>query len=52
MPFGLKNARAACKRMTTTLLHSMVYKEVEIYVDHMIVKSRIEKGTTTHSQIL
>jgi ribonuclease HI len=39
MPFGLKNAGATYQRMATTLLHDMIHKEVEVYVDDMIVKS-------------
>jgi hypothetical protein len=38
MPFGLKNASATYQRMATTLLHDMMHKEVEVYVDDMIVK--------------
>ncbi|RDX85473.1 hypothetical protein CR513_33330, partial [Mucuna pruriens] len=36
MPFGLKNAR----RAMVTLFHDMMHKEVEVYVDDMIVKSK------------
>lgn len=39
MPFGLKNAGTTYKRTATTLLHDMMHKEVEVYVDDMIVKS-------------
>ena len=39
MPFGLKNARATYQRMATTLLHDMIHKEIEVYVDDMMVKS-------------
>jgi ribonuclease HI len=39
MPFGLKNAGATYQRMATALLHDMMHKEVEVYVDDMIVKS-------------
>ena len=35
MPFRLKNERA-----TTTLFHDMMHRDVEVYVDDMIVKSR------------
>ena len=37
MPFGLKNASATYQRATTTLLHDLIHKEVEVYVDDMIV---------------
>ena len=40
MPFGLKNAGATYQRATTTLLHDLIHKEVEVYVDDMIVKSK------------
>ena len=35
MPFGLKNAGAA-----TTLFHDIMHRDVEVYVDDMIVKSQ------------
>ena len=38
MPFGLKNAGATYQRAATTLLHDLIHKEVEVYVDDMIVK--------------
>ena len=40
MPFGLKNAGATYQRAATTLIHDMMHKDVEVYVDDMIVKSR------------
>ena len=40
MPFGLKNVGATYQQAATTLLHDLIYKEVEIYVDDMIVKSK------------
>ena len=40
MPFGLKNARATYQRAATTLFHDMIHKDVEVYVDDMIVKSQ------------
>ena len=39
MPFGLKNAGATYQRAATTLFHDMMHKDVEVYVDDMIVKS-------------
>lgn len=47
MPFGLKNAGATYQRMATTLLHDMIHKEVEVYVDDMIVKSPSREGHAT-----
>ena len=40
MSFGLKNAGATYQRAATTLFHDMMHKDVEVYVDDMIVKSR------------
>ena len=40
MPFGLKNAGATYQRVATTLFHDMMHKDVEVYVDDMIVKSQ------------
>ena len=45
MPFGLKNAKATCQRAATTLFHDMMHRDVEVYVNDMIVKSR---DTTDH----
>src|SRR5450432_3937423 len=39
MPFGLRNAGATYQKAMVTLFHDMMHKEVEIYVDDMIVKS-------------
>ena len=44
MPFGLKNAGATYQRATTALLHDMMHKEVKVYVDDMIVKSKDRPG--------
>ena len=43
MPFGLINAGATYQRGMTTLFHDMIHKEVEVYVDDMIVKSSDEE---------
>ena len=40
MPFGLKNAGATYQRVATTLFHDMMHRDVKVYVDDMIVKSR------------
>ena len=40
MPFVLNNAGAPYQRAATTLFHDMMHKDVEVYVDDMIVKSR------------
>ncbi|XP_019242529.1 PREDICTED: uncharacterized protein LOC109222656, partial [Nicotiana attenuata] len=40
MPFGLKNAGATYMRAMTTIFHDMIHKEIEVYVDDVIIKSR------------
>ncbi|XP_077219730.1 uncharacterized protein LOC143853922 [Tasmannia lanceolata] len=40
MPFGLKNAGATYQRAAITLLHDMIHKEVDVYVDDMIIKAK------------
>ena len=49
MSFGLKNAGATYQRVVTTLLHDMIHKEVEVYVDDILVKSDTR---AEHSAIL
>ena len=40
MPFGLKNVGVTCQRAATTLLHDLIHKEVKVYVDDIIMKSK------------
>ena len=44
MPFGLKNANTTYQLATTTLLHDLIHKEVEVYVDDMILMSKDHEG--------
>ena len=39
MPFGLTTS-ATYQQAATTLLHDLIHKEVEVYVDDMMVKSK------------
>jgi hypothetical protein len=48
MPFGLKNAGSTYQRAMTTLFHDMMHKEIEVYVDDMIAKSRTEVEHVEH----
>jgi len=41
MSFGLKNAGATYQRAMVTLFHDMMHKEIEVYVDDMIAKTRL-----------
>ena len=44
MPFGLKNAGATYQRAIIALFHDMMHREVEVYVDDIMVKSETRKG--------
>ncbi|XP_065636481.1 uncharacterized protein LOC136070440 [Quercus suber] len=41
MPFGLKNAGSTYQRMMTRMFEPLLGKNIEIYVDDMVVKSRL-----------
>ncbi|XP_015057590.1 uncharacterized protein LOC107003834 [Solanum pennellii] len=40
MPFVLKNAGATYMRAMTTMFHDMMHREIEVYVDDVIIKSK------------
>ncbi|XP_070045611.1 uncharacterized protein [Nicotiana tomentosiformis] len=40
MPFGLKNAGETYMRAMTTISHDMIHKEIEVYMDGVIIKSK------------
>ncbi|XP_075110577.1 uncharacterized protein LOC142181560 [Nicotiana tabacum] len=40
MPFGLKNAGVIYMRAMTTIFHDLIHKEIEVYMDDVIIKSR------------
>ena len=41
MPFGLKNAGSIYQRMMTRMFESQLGKNIEIYIDDMVVKSKM-----------
>ena len=41
MPFGLKNARSTYQRMMTRMFESLLGKNIEIYIDDMVVKNKM-----------
>ena len=43
MPFGLKNARATYQRTMTAMFHDMMHREIENYVDYIVVKSKMRR---------
>ena len=52
MSFCLKNAGATYQRAMVTLFHDMMHKEIEVYVDDMIAKSKVDEDHTTTLQKL
>ncbi|KAA0066746.1 uncharacterized protein E5676_scaffold384G00790 [Cucumis melo var. makuwa] len=52
MPFGLKNVGATYQRAMVTLFHDMMHKEIEVYVDDMIAKSKADEDHTITLQKL
>jgi len=40
MPFGLKNVETTYQRTIVALFHDMMHKEIKVYVDDMIAKSK------------
>ncbi|PKI61509.1 hypothetical protein CRG98_018093 [Punica granatum] len=51
MSFGLKNAGASCHWAMVTLFHDMMHKEIEVYVDDMIAKSKEgQKDDSLHAE--
>ena len=41
MPFGLKNAGSTYKRMMTRMFEPQLGKNIEVYIDDMVVKSKV-----------
>ena len=41
MPFGLKNAGSTYQRMMTKMFESQMGKNIEVYIDDMVMKSNI-----------
>ena len=41
MPFGLKNARSTYQRVIARMFESQLGKNIEVYIDDMVVKSKV-----------
>lgn len=52
MPFGLENVRETYERDMMALFHDMMHKEIKVYVDDTIAKSRTEEDRIIHLQNL
>ena len=52
MSFGLKNAGATYQRAMVALFHDMMHREIEVYVDDIIAKSKTEEEHLVNLQQL
>ena len=41
MPFGLKNAGSTYQRMVTRMFEPQLGKNIEVYIDDIVVKSKV-----------
>ena len=48
MPFGLKNVGATYIRAMTTIFHDMIRKDIEVYVNDVIIKSHESSDHLRH----
>ena len=46
MPFGLKNAGATYQRLVNRMFKGQIGRNMEVYVDDMLVKSKTAEGHT------
>ncbi|GKB05849.1 reverse transcriptase domain-containing protein [Tanacetum coccineum] len=44
MPFGLRDAGATYQRLVDKVFHKQIGKNLEVYVDDLVIKSRTEEG--------
>ena len=52
MPFGLKNAGSTYQRMMTKMFESQLGKNVKVYIDDIVVKSKlVSEHLADHSNI-
>ena len=42
VPFGLKNAGSTYQRMMTRMFEPQLGKNIEVYIDNMVIKSKVE----------
>ena len=52
MSFGLKNAETTYQRAMVALFHDMMHREIEVYVDDIIAKSKTEEEHLVNLQKL
>ena len=49
MPFSLKNVGLTYQRMMTKMFESLMSKNIEVYIDDMVVKSKIVSEHTSQT---
>ena len=50
MPFGLKNAGATYQRLVTKMFRQLLGKDMEVYIDDMLIKSKERPDHVNHLQ--
>ena len=48
MPFGLKNAEVTYQRLVNMMFKDLIGKSMEVYVDDMLVKSKMAGDHAEH----
>ena len=51
MPFGLKNARVTYQRFVNKMFSKQIGRNMEVYVDNMLVKSKEESTHLDNLQV-
>ena len=56
MPFGLKNAGATYQRLVNKMFSKQIGRNMEVYVDDMLIKSKEEpegkSGFVSHTKLI
>ena len=52
MPFGLKNARVTYQRFVNKMFSKQIGRNMEVYVDDMLVKSKEESTHLDNLQVM
>ena len=48
MPFGLKNSGATYKRLVNMMVKEQISKTMEVYIDNILVKSKVASDHIAH----
>ena len=51
IPFGLKNTESIYQRMMTRMFESQLGKNIEVYIDDMMVKSKVVKSKVVSEHV-